>query len=378
MKSSNPTLYSLDAIRSDGWLEQLAGEMPEFEQLCGVVGRRFVAFSFIAGVRIAAVAYDRAAPHNSVVDFTIGEAEAVQSMALSEFRERLGAILLGGKDETAELPDSPEPEDLRRFIGRRHVLLAPLFGIRLTALERTRDSEPLLHVDVGSGRETIAVHELREALHAAVRAEVARARPTGPFSIDFKKVPLAEEANRRGEWEQTIALLGAWPGPLSMFLRTPQGQELGAGERAKLVRALGALGEAYLNSHQEDWAEDVLRLGIQFGQELDVSGSLFGLLGSVRVHTERYGEAIGLLQRALALGADRARILPDLARSFVRRGRYVAAAVCIEDAIAAGADRKRLGELEVEVSAALGPAWPRYRAWIDAALAPLEESEGRG
>lgn len=359
-------MHDLGVIRSDGWLEQLAAEIPEFDELCRVVGRRFVAFSFIAGVRISAVSPDRASPHASVVEFAIGEAGAVQSMPLSEFRERLGALLLADADEAYALPEAPVAEDFRRFIGRRYVLLAPLFGIRLDSLERVPDAEPLLHVEVNTGREIIPVEELRDALQNAVRAEVSRARPSGPFSIDFKKIPQAEEANRRGAYDQTIALLGAWPGPLSMFLRTPQGQALGVSERAKLVRALGALGEAYVRTHQVDWAEDVLRLGIQFGQELPAAGPLFGLLGAARVETERYGEAIGLLQRALALGGDRAVLLPDLARCFTERGRHVAAAVCVEDAIAAGASPEQLSAVRRQIGVALGPAWDKYRAWVEA------------
>jgi tetratricopeptide (TPR) repeat protein len=367
VSNSGPQSYDLAPIRSDGWLEQLAAEIPEFDELCRVVGRRFVAFSFIAGVRISAVAPDRASPHASTVEFAIGDAETVQRMPLSEFRERLGALLLADADEAYLLPVAPATDDLRRYIGRRYVLLAPLFGIRLDSLERTPDHEPVLVVDVNSGRESITVDELRDALQSAVRAEVARARPSGPFSIDFKKVPQAEEANRRGAYDQTIALLGAWPGPLSMFLRTPQGQALGASERSKLVRALGALGEAYVRTHQVDWAEDVLRLGIQFGQELPSAGPLFGLLGAARVETERYGEAIGLLQRAISLGADRAILLPDLARCFVKRGRYVAAAVCVEEAIGAGANPERMSALREEIGTALGPAWDKARAFIDGA-----------
>jgi tetratricopeptide (TPR) repeat protein len=123
---------------------------------------------------------------------------------------------------------------------------------------------------------------------------------------------------------------------------------------------LCALGEAYLRKSQVEWAEDVLRLGIQFGQELPAAAPLFGLLGQARVETARFGEAIGLLRRALALGASKSELLPDLARCFVERRRYVAAMACIDDAIAAGTEAEALGELLGRVREALGPAYAHY------------------
>ena len=149
-----------------------------------------------------------------------------------------------------------------------------------------------------------------------------------------------------------------------MFFRTPQGQSLGAGERAKLVRALCALGEAYLRKRQVEWAEDVLRLGIQFGQDLAAAAPLFGLLGRARVESGRYGEAIGLLRRALALGASRSEVLPQLAVCFVERKRFVAAMACITDAIADGADPEPLKPLRERVQAALGDAYTKFQEFV--------------
>jgi len=355
-----PDVIDLAEIRTDGWFEQLAEEIPEFEQLCEVLGARFVAFSFIAGVRITAISYDPQTPESSLVDFAVGESEEIERLTLGEFRDRLGSALAEGYDPPPPLPEEPSADDVRACVGRRYLLLAPVFGIRLATLHVTGD-EPMVEVDLGHAHEKISVQGLRDILDNAVRSEVARARPPAPFSIDFKKIPQAEEANQRGEYAETISLLGAWPGPLSMFLRTPQGQALGRNERAKLVRALGLLGDAYLNKHQPDWAEDVLRLGIQFGQELEASGPLFGLLGRVRVTNERYGEAIGLLRRALALGGDRAPLLVDLAQCFCARKRYVAAIACLDDAVAAGAGGEHVSGLRVEVEKALGPAYGRYR-----------------
>jgi tetratricopeptide (TPR) repeat protein len=360
----SPQRFDLADVRADGWLDQVAAETPEFAQLTQVIGRRFVAFSFVVGARLVSVSYDPSAPHASLVEFAMSDQET-QTVPLSEFRERLGALLLAGSNEQVELSSNPSHDELRRFIGARYLLLAPLFGIHLKTLVVASNDEPVLEVELGGGQEQIVLHELREALHSAIRAEVARVRPSGSFSIDFNKVPMAESANQRGNYDETIALLGAWPGPLSMFLRSPQGAALGQTERGKLVRALGALGEAYLHTQQADWAEDVLRLGIQFGQELDTSARLFGLLGRTRVELGRPGEAIGLLRRALDLGADPVELLPDLARCFAERKRYVAAAACLDEAERAGVEPDTLAPLRGQVAEALGPAYGRYRSWME-------------
>jgi len=352
-------LIDLSDVRADGWLEELGEDIPEFDQLCSVIGRRFVGFSFIAGVRISSIAYDPQAPHTSLVDFTVGDADAPERLTLADFRERLGAALLTASEPASPLPAHPGPEDLRAFIGRRYLLLSALFGIHIDAVELGR--EPMLRIELGGTNETITLSGLRDVLHNAIRSELTRARPNQPFSIDFKKIPLAEAANARGEHHEAIALLGAWPGPLSMFLRTPQGQALGSTERSKLVRALGALGEAYLRTKQLDWAEDVLRLGIQFGQELPASAALFGALGQVRVESDRPGEAIGLLRRALALGGSKAVVLPSLARCYIERNRFVAAAVCLEQARASGADPAALEPLETRVAGVLGSSLVKVR-----------------
>ena len=363
MASPGRQQISLDGIRSDGWFEQLATEVPEFEQLCQIVGRRFVAFSFVASVRISTISYDSSQPEGSLIDFSLGGDEELQRLTLSEFRERLGMALLSDGANPIELSDAPDDEEVRDHIGRRYLLLAPIFGIRLEHLEHGGGVPPSVTLSLGQNREEVSIPALREILGSAVRSEVERSRPTAPFSIDFKKVPQAEQANQRGDFDETVSLLGAWPGPLSMFLRTPQGQALGPAERGKLVRALGALGDAYLNKGQVDWAEDVVRLGIQFGQELPEAGALFGLLGRTRVASERHGEAIGLLRRALSLGAEPASVLPELARCFVERGRCVAALGCLAEAKEAGVEASQLEELEARIVEALGEPASKYLRW---------------
>ena len=55
LDNGSPTLIDLEEVRADGWFEQLGEESPDFDELCQVLGRRFVAFAFITGVRVTAV-----------------------------------------------------------------------------------------------------------------------------------------------------------------------------------------------------------------------------------------------------------------------------------------------------------------------------------
>jgi len=354
----------LASVAAEGWFDKLGDEVEEFDELVQVVGERFVGFSYIVGIRITSIAYDPDAPESSQVDFCGVGSDQAQTLALGDFRERLGASLMGRDTEEEALPDDAGSEQVSSYIGRRRLLLAGLFGIRLITLHHGGGAAPTFSVKLGSVDEEVSLDGLQEILTNAVRAEVARARPNQPFSIDFKRVPKAEAANREGNYDETIALLGAWPGPLSMFLRTAQGQSLGTPERTKLVRALGALGDAYIEKGQADWAEDVLRLGIQFGQEMEVAGNLFGLLGKTRSLMDRHGEAIGLFRRALSLGADPSRVLPGLAAAFAERGRNVAALACIQEAASAGVSEATLQGLRLRVQEALGDGYDRFQSMM--------------
>ena len=111
LDNGSPTLIDLEEVRADGWFEQLGEESPDFDELCQVLGRRFVAFAFITGVRVTAITYDARTPHASLVDFVVGEDEPAQRMAVSELRERLGAALLASDEPDSELPDAPSAED---------------------------------------------------------------------------------------------------------------------------------------------------------------------------------------------------------------------------------------------------------------------------
>ena len=364
--TANRRAIRLDAVRADGWFERLGEGSPNFQQLCDVVGERFVAFSVIAGVRISALTIDRQAPDATLVDFIVGEDEGEQRLPLGEFRRRLVSALLDDEPVPEDLPDDPDAEEIQAFIGFRYVLLAPIFGLRLVELRIGGGRPAYMVVNLGGAVDELPVEDFREIVRERIRAELARSRPASPFSIDLAAIPDAERAMRDEDYELVVKLLGAWPGPLSLLLRTTEGQRLGPDVRATLARSLGYLGTAYVHKGRFDWAEEVMRLGIQWAQDGPAAGDLFRRMGQACVVRGRYGEAIGLLRRAVSLGAQSRDVLPLLARSYAERERWVAAAVCAEESLSLGADEEDMEEVLERAAEVLGDAWLKFRAEIPA------------
>ncbi len=367
--TANRRAIRLDAVRADGWFERLGEGSPNFRQLCDVVGERFVAFSVIAGVRITALTIDRQSPDATLVDFLVGDEEAEQRLPLGEFRRRLVSALLEDEPTPESLPDEPAPEAIQAFIGFRYVLLAPLFGLHLVELRLAEDREPYVVVDLGGAIDELAVDDFRNVIRERIRAELARSKPASPFSIDLASIPEAERAATAEDWEEVVRILGAWPGPLSLLLRTTEGQRLAPDVRATLARSLGYLGTAYVHKGRFDWAEEVMRLGIQWAQDGPAAGDLFRRMGQACVVRGRFGEAIGLLRRAIRLGTPSREALPLLAFCYAERGRWVAVAVCAEEALALDADPEDMRDLLARAKAHLGGAWTRFRDDVPAPAA---------
>lgn len=355
----------LDDVRADGWFERLGEGSAAFAQLTGIVGSRFVAFAIVAGLRITALAVDARTPDASSVEFGVGDGGPSQKMPLGEFRRRLAAALLGEDEPARPLPPSPKSEDLQALIGFRYVLLCPIFGIRLVSLKVSTKSEPLVEVERAGGKATLTVTALRELVRQGIRDEAARAAaPRAPFAIDLEIVRTARLAAETGQPERVVSLLGGWPGPLSMLLRTAEGQGLSKEVRATIAEGLGILGSAYAVLDRVDWAHEVLRLAIQWGSDGPATADLFRRLGQAHLETERPGEAIGLLRRGLALGGQPEVILPLLARAFAGRQRHIAAMLTVEQAVDAGVDMAVLASVHEEATGALGDRWARFRAYL--------------
>lgn len=364
MSSSVPRAISLDDVRADGWFERLGEGSAAFAQLNGIVGARFVAFAVVAGLRITALAVDQRNPDASSIEFGT-EGGPSQRMALGEFKKRLAAALLGDEDAPAPLPANPGSDAIQAAIGFRYVLLAPIFGIRLDSIRLPPSGEPILTVSRASGIKDLTIPELREIVRQGIRDEASRAsQARSPFSIDLEAVRLAKVASAAGEHERVVSLLGTWPGPLSMLLRTMEGQSLTKEVRATIAEGLGLLGSAYAGLERGDWAHEILRLAIQWGQDGAVTADLFRRLGATHLIQERHGEAIGMLRRALTLGGDEKEVLPLLAAAYAGRERRLAALLTIDRAIGAGADEAGLAELRTSLTSALGEPWARFSTFV--------------
>lgn len=369
--SGERRVVNLRAARADDWFEKVASSAPNFDQLCDAIGRKYVAFALVAGVRITALSIDPRQSENTQVTFAIGDHGEEHTMALPEFRRALTQALVQ-PDDVNELPsDLNDIESVQRYLGVRYLLLAPVFGITVHELRLGADKEPSVVIGLGSLADEVSVDEFREVIREAVRREEQASRPQRPFAIDLGKIPEAEAALLRGDHERTIELLDPWAGPLSMLLRTPQGQNLGVDAKAALARALGLLGAAYTKREEYPSAEEVLRLGVQWVQDGEIAGLLFAQLGELATRQGQHGQAIGLLRRALSLGCPRDQVLPPLAECFLERGRAVAALVCIDEARGLGVSDSRTGET---LKKALSKVGARYDAFRKLVPAPASKS----
>ena len=364
--------FPLDALRTDGWFERIGEGIGSFQALCEIVGERFFAFSIIVGARITALTIDRRSPDQTLVDFVVGSAEAEgdlepQRLTLADFRRRLVGALLVEEEKQAPTPErDTDIEAIQLYIGVRYLLLAPLYGYSLVTLSLGGDDkkspQPEITVLHDGVEERHGLDAFRLRIRAHVREELDRVTTGARSAIDLSKVADAEACALRKEWPKVIALLGTWPAPLAIFLRTPEGQMLAPEARALIAKGLGLLGSACVHVGEIEQAEEVFRIGIQYAQEGMAAAELFRRLGEALLLNDRAGEAIGPLRRALAFGGLPQEVLPPLARAFIQRGRYVAAFACLKDALSAGASEKDLAEDIRVVETKLGPALTAWKA----------------
>ena len=363
-------VFSLDAVRTDGWFERIGEGIGSFQALCDIVGESFFAFSMITGARITALTVDRRNPENTLVDFVAGvpgDDDVVglepQRLTLGDFRHRLVGALL--TDDTSAPPPAKEAdvEGLQQHIGVRYLLLAPLYGYSLkklvvkggaTELVLTHDGEEARY-DLGEFRMRIRTH---------VREELDRASAGSRSAIDLTKVGEAELAAESGDNARVLQLLAAWPAPLAIFLRTPEGQMLAPEARSLIAKGLGLLGTACVEIGEPQQGEEVLRLGIQYAQDGPVASDLFRRLGQALLTTERFGEAIGPLRRSISLGASPKVVWPLLAKAFVKRERYLAALTCVREARSAGVEEPELVPELARIDEKLGSSLTKWRALL--------------
>ncbi len=357
----SPTRFPLDAVRTDGWFERIGEGIGSFQALCDIVGERFVAFSLITGARITALSVDRRNNDASVVDFVTGggddEDVEPQRLSLGEFRRRLVAALLADEVQASAPQRSTDFEAVQLHIGVRNLLLAPIYGYSLRTLVVT-EAGSSVELSRDGVDEVYELESFRVRLRAQVRDELDRLTQSSRGSIDLGKVGDAEAADAAGDYAKVRALLGAWPAPLAIFIRTPDGQQIGVEARTLIAKGLALLASACFALGDPEGGGEIFRLAVQYAQDGLIAGEVFRRLGSALLDAGRAGEAIAPLRRAVNLGATGETVWPLLARAFIARKRHVAALVCVREARAAGSPQEALTSLTSDLERAFGAAYP--------------------
>jgi tetratricopeptide (TPR) repeat protein len=360
--------FDLDSVRTDGWFERIGQGIGSFQALCEIIGERFFAFSIIVGARITALTVDRRNPELSLVDFVVGGTEIddgidPQRLTLADFRRRLAGALLVEDERKAPAPSSDtDIEAIQLYIGVRYLLLAPIYGYSLRKLVLGDGAAVELVVSHDGEEETHEVESFRGRIRALVREELERVATGSRSAIDLSKVTEAESASLRQEWAKVVQLLGSWPAPLAIFLRTPEGQLITSDARALIAKGLGLLGTACVNLGEIEQAEEVFRIGIQYVQEGIGAADLFRRLGEALLKSDRPGEAIGPLRRALAFGGAPTQVLPSLARALSQRRKWVAAYACLREALEAGVAERDIADELRSAEGALGVPLTAWKA----------------
>jgi hypothetical protein len=208
-------------------------------------------------------------------------------------------------------------EALQLHIGVRYLLLAPLYGYSLRKLLVDGKSSRLVAPPRRPRGELRAQRVPRPHPRPHPRRARSRLRGRNRSAIDLTKVAEAEVAAHKGEHTRVIALLGPWPAPLAIFLRTPEGQMLTPDARALIAKGLGLLGTACVKLGEGSQGEEVMRLAVQYAQDGAAAADIFRRLGEAQLEDGRPGEAVGPLRRAANLGAPPKQIWP-LARARLR------------------------------------------------------------
>lgn len=362
MSGVGPLVYDLAAARPDGWFDEVLKQSPDFERACQIIGRSTLGLALIAGARIASITPSQQSQNLTTIEFSIGADPAARSVALPEFRETIARYLLSPLENTA-LGNDPDMEALQAHVGGRYMLEAALFAVRPTELRHDLGLSEVT-VEFNGLRHVLTLEDFREVIDERVRAELGLGQQEDGMAIDLALVDQAEQANAAENWSATVTMLTPWLTPISMLLRTGEAEALSEEVHGRLSDGLDLLGTAYANMGDLDAANEVLRLGVQWAGESSKAADLFLALGRASVAAQKHGEAIGLLRRAIRLGADEEMAMPLLAQSLAARDQALAAVVCLDRARELGADAEVVGALGPDLQARFGDAWSRFEAWM--------------
>ncbi|MEM8609532.1 MAG: hypothetical protein AAGF92_20690 [Myxococcota bacterium] len=352
-------VFDLTAARPDGWYDEVIKQSQDFEAASELMGRATLGLALVAGVRIVSLSTNPSIANGTSVEFAMGPGAASRETSLDEFREIVGATLLAPL-YTQPLPAEPDVEALQAYIGGRYLLEASLFEVQPLEL-RVDSGLAEIALKFNELRHVLALEDFRDVIDERVRSELGMRRPSGEFAIDLEIVGQAHEANASGDFAATVEMLNPWLTPISMLLRTGEAGELAEEVHQQLSQSLDLLGSAYAGLGDFEAANEVLRLGIQWAGDSDKAAGMYLALGRASARSEKHGEAIGLLRRAMTLGVEGVEVLPFLAQSLAARDQNHAAMVCLHRALDAGAPEHAVADTRAELAKRLGAPWKALR-----------------
>lgn len=362
MTETSARRFSLVGIRADGWLDEFLTSAEPLSRVAEIVGPETFALSVIAGARVMELAMAHGGEVR--VKYLEGEEGPLRESTLSEFTANVARACLRIEEGDAPLGDAPTEADLRAAVGVRTLLVAPLYGLGLSALiddGRTRSIE----IEVGDTVQVVHLRDLRSLLETRIQNLAAAAQAKPGARIPIQRFEEASEAFEKGEHAKVVERLGPLVASIAALARRPEQRSLDAASRSTVGRGLRELALSLRALGRGSEAEAVLRLAIQWSRDDADAASAFAALGGVLLEAKRDGEAIGLLRRAMALGASDADVLPPLALALARRGRSLAAMGLVRAAEGAGLVDARLAEARSIAAPRLGAAWDAFEDFLE-------------
>ncbi|MBW2262962.1 MAG: hypothetical protein JRG91_13375 [Deltaproteobacteria bacterium] len=330
--SERGLLVDLGPFVVDTWFESMLKRIDGFEEVCDVVGYRFMAFSLIIGINLRAVMHNPEFPSDSTVEFVIQGEEESQEAPIEDFRKMLLVSLLSDDPPPSPVPTPPSRDDVARLVGVRYLLLSPLYNVHPRKLyiidqELGTDGYAVVFDHDGETREW-SLERFREFLRGFVSEEQVREpEARGRFAVE--DVRSAEKALSVGNPERALEYLRDWILFVRNYRLTGSVAQLVKEPDALFARGLLLTGRAYRLLGRKRLSEDLLRFSIQLLPSGATLPKFYYELAVIMMEEKRFGEAIGPLRHALHLGLPHERVYPHLGEALMRSDRVVGAALLL-------------------------------------------------
>jgi hypothetical protein len=324
------SMVDLTPYVSEAWFESMIKRIDGFEEVCDVVGYRFMAYALIIGINLRSVLHNPEYPAESSVEFVIGDETEVQEAGLEDFRKMLIHSLLSEDPATRPVTLPPGRDEVARLVGVRYLLLSPLYGVKprkLYILDQSRGTSGYsIQFDHEGETQEWTLGRFRELLRDFVSSEQIR-EPAARGRFAAEDVRTAEKALSAGNTEKALDSLRDWILFVRNYRLTGSVAQLVGEPDALFARGLLLTGRAYRLLDRNRLSEDLLRFSIQLLPGGTTTSKFYCELALIMMSEGRFAEAIGPLRHAEHLGASQERIYPHLARALLECDRNVSAAL---------------------------------------------------